>query len=229
MKNFSISALAMYRECPKKYFFNYVAGLWPSKTPYPLALGKVVHEGLAFIHSNGKKGLKRIVERYNEEIGGDLKKLRIEALEILESYKPIKVKPKHIELRFEVNLEGIDIPFVGVIDMITEDDEIIEHKTSSKRYTRKQIDTEEQVTGYILAFEKMFERKPANVFYNVLVKGKPEKNQLIDTNRTKQQLGMFIEKAKVQIEKIKKEKFEPKEGFYCRWCEHAKRCPTKMF
>src|SRR5689334_21262686 len=46
----SASALRVLNDCPKQFFFRYMAGVPPSHMPAPLLLGKAVHRALAHFY-----------------------------------------------------------------------------------------------------------------------------------------------------------------------------------
>jgi len=187
------SSRATYRECPMKYYWRYVRMLSSPPTA-TLAVGNVVHEGLAMLLQKEKLAtlLKKmrafIKEKRAELIGPELDKFEKDAT-ILEGM--ILAWDKHRGLMGKAKVyqwdgePAVEVPFelelptcvyAGKMDSVHVMKKRIwlgEHKTAQMVGTgyvdRLTVDC--QVVGYEWALDKLLGKKCAGCIYNVL--GKP--------------------------------------------------------
>ena len=64
MKTYSYSRLALYKQCPRKFYFKVIAKAKPLLIPQSaeLFLGNRLHETMAFLHRNHASGLMPTVD-----------------------------------------------------------------------------------------------------------------------------------------------------------------------
>lgn len=230
------------------YYWEYVCGRFPPKN-LPLAFGSSIHSALESYYKNGDEELSKNV--FIKEFTKD--KIKVKPKEDLEKEGKLGVKllneyfkyenkpyfePDKIEFKFEVLLKHpvtkkpMEIPIKGVMDLITKDKMIVDHKTSSNVWREKDFDDDFQSVCYWLAYESIFGEEPSAFVYNFLIKrvGEPK----FDFWALEVDLGKkiyFIEKTERIVKKIKRDlknlndrSFEQKIGKHCRWCPHRFYC-----
>ncbi len=180
MLRISKSQIQTYLICPRKFWFQYVAGVMWEFTPASLPFGKALHAAVAAFYQSVKEtGEKPDLESITCEFESHWKiettgqRLSFKGETSVDSHLSLgkallkkfyeEVQPRKveaIEYPFAVPLsdpntgEPLDISLVGIVDLIESDDEgnliIAELKTSSKRYADSQ--GENQLDGLIYAY-----------------------------------------------------------------------------
>lgn len=172
--NFTTSMVSCFKQCRKKYYFEYIEQLKPIKTPAALKRGTLYHYGLELLLAGEKlaeikRKLHAAEEQNAAELGIDydpipagLAFLMIEAFHRESGYKEWKIHS--IEKKFEVST-GYAKRLVGKIDVLIEHNGfffIIEHKSTNRwgvdgaEYCHNLL-WAEQPTNYLYAIRKMQE------------------------------------------------------------------------
>lgn len=171
----SISQIMTYVSCPEHYLFRYVLGI-KSPPKKVLARGKSFHASYAkfFRGEVNKKdevkdvyveNLKREIEEYQKELEETAwlvdkeyldreeeiteKELENSGLGGIDVYHPIAEKIQPLEVEKEVRLKtnrGIDL--LGYVDLITQEREIYELKTTQKTPSNEEVEKDPQVSFY---------------------------------------------------------------------------------
>lgn len=137
-----------------------------------------------------------------------------------------------VELEFAVDLGQHGRPgweFRGRIDLITARGTIVDHKTSRKPYSQRQVDNAPQATAYWWAYRELFGRDPFGFRYCVAVKqpGWPEEStQTLTTERSNRDVQHYIGLVGGVIDIIERGEFAPL-GLLteaCRWCPYFQEC-----
>ena len=94
-----------------------------------------------------------------------------------------------VEEAFSFYLPGIEIPFIGGMDLIEEDDTgiviVTDHKTSSKAYSADEVDQNQQLTLYQLALKSMgYLDREILLKFDTLIKTKTPKFEQYWTTRS---------------------------------------------
>lgn len=94
-----------------------------------------------------------------------------------------------VEEAFSFYLPGIEIPFIGSIDLLEEDEVgtvvVTDHKTSSKAYSAEEVDKNQQLTFYQLALKSMgFVNREILLKFDTLIKTKTPKFEQYWTTRS---------------------------------------------
>lgn len=121
-----------------------------------------------------------------------------------ELYKPTKNDLP--EYKFSLPFNGITL--TGTIDLI-KDQWIFEHKTSSARYTQKQVDEHHQATAYSWAYSQIFHEEPRGIRFNIFVKNIRISLQTLDTFRTQEDYKKWQFWAQNILKSIDENKFDP--------------------
>jgi len=243
MEYFSFSRLKLYEECPMKYYYQYVLKIKGPKS-LAMAFGGAIHSALEVFYreDNPDKAEKVFIE---ELTSADVRLKNKESIEkegkvglnMLHHYfngpdRPyLNVDRKKVEYKFNVNLDcplggkKIDIPVSGIMDLITTDGFIVDHKVTTSIWREEDIDSDMQATVYWMAYEKLFGKEPKGFIYNFLVKR--VKKPLFDAQPTIRDMGQkmyLVEYAQAIIQKIRKGEFPKKIGKHCRYCPYRFMC-----
>ena len=148
----------------------------------------------------------------------------------------VQDKERAIQLKNPITNEKLDgVYIVGSIDLIDEDSNIIDFKTSYKSYTQEKVDTAIQATMYSYAFREMFNYVENGFIYDVIKKnnvtrsnpsGEPTFEKWYTWRNTNHYYQMFL-----TIEMIlKSEKHGifypnyPNDGKNCLYCKFKPEC-----
>lgn len=138
-----------------------------------------------------------------------------------------EIKPKHIELKLTLDHKEIPVPFTGIIDLVTAENELRDLKTSSKRWAQSRADTSIQATLYNELVGRYVGAYPNRIVFDVLVKGKDEP-QALETTRNGDDFAALIERVKAMLRGIEAGAFYPasRDSWLCseQWCGYFQMC-----
>ena len=146
-------------------------------------------------------------------------------LELYAKY-PLGGKTKQLEYEFRLALPNSNAPLYGFMDRVTEDNEVIEYKTSSKDYTSQDIKTiQAEMYSYVIEQQT---GKPAQVIFYVFNKNKVKKPTYIPQILAYQpDTSKFISKVGTFTQNVKKNKFKANKGKHCFYCLYRSSCKYK--
>jgi putative RecB family exonuclease len=173
----SHSSINMYMECGLQYKFSKIDKLKPQFVADNLVYGITVHRVLADFHQERLIGkllseddLCDLFGKYWKDAAEDNESIKYSKNNsyngiLTQGKSLLKAYHRHlprelynivaIEEPFSINLDGLDIPIIGVMDLVEEDGDgtiiITENKTSGKAYSNNQIDQNLQLTVYQIA------------------------------------------------------------------------------
>jgi hypothetical protein len=207
-----------------------------------MAFGFAFHSALEEYYKTGDidKAESRFIFDLTEakielKLGESVEKEGKIGLNMLRKYFYSQEKPyfkaKEVEYKFQVDLKHpvtgklLGIPVRGVMDMITMDDFIVDHKTSSGIWTMEKLEEDMQSTFYWLAYESLFGKEPSGFLFNFFIKrvGEP-KFDCQAVQRTLAHKIFLIEYAQMVVDKIKEGSFPKKISGHCRYCPHQFLC-----
>ena len=134
------------------------------------------------------------------------------------------------EEAFSVNLPYLDIPVIGVIDLLLEDENgnliISDYKVTKKAWSASQIDENFQLSIYQLALKKMgFQNRDVMLRLECLIRNKKPKYQQYYTARSWQSIRQAETIIKAVYNGIQKGVFIPNRGNWkCNCCEYRNAC-----
>lgn len=250
----SNSKVAMLSRCPRQFHYRYILGY---KIP-PNAFrnfGGAYHRTMEanFTHkmdSGEDMPIEQVKDIFTDEwkISSDELEWQYEeereenfsnkGVDLVGSYietvAPYRY-PTHVEYEFSVSLPEIDLPFVGLIDLITKNQTpagdaefMVDHKTATRRWNKYRAHDELQPTAYYLAFEELFEEPPAGFLYDIAPRtGKPE-IQTVPTSRGEIEKAEYLGRLRSVQETVSKDNY-PKttpSNWYCseKWCGYYGHC-----
>lgn len=147
--------------------------------------------------------------------------------------QPLKVLA--VEQGFTVDLfdvetgEVIDERLMGFIDLVVEEDGhrvLVEHKTSSKKYTLDQLIYDAQLSGYAFAAEQLG-WGDVGLRFSVTTKTKSPQMQVEDVRRDDGDMADFLRTAVGVLKAIDAGVSFPVRGWACRTCPYRSRCSSE--
>lgn len=211
----SYSSINKYRNCPRSWRLHYLEGIRGEKSE-ALIVGSLAHKiaekfllkmhgpsisatekelDLIYYETAGEK----IMGEEGVDIGDDSSWflssfLGGEIREILAGIHP-KVKEDGtlaLEEEVEFYAPSCPLPITGYIDCLTENNEIIDFKTSSRSWNQDRADKELQASFYATSLYlngTVPYDQPITAKYVVMVKNKKTKIQVIETTRTTEDIA----------------------------------------
>ena len=243
----SHSSINSYLECGLYYKFSKIDKLKPQFISDNLLYGITVHRVLADFHQERLIGkivsaddLYDLFETYwkkaaenNESIkyskNQSFTSILNEGRALLEIYHKSLPKDLYnivaIEEPFSIRLDGLDIPIIGIMDLVEEDRYgtiiITENKTSGKSYSNNQIDKNLQLTVYqIAARSNGYGNREILLRIDCLIKTQVPNFKSYYTSRSKLDEHRAIRKIQRVWDGIKKGVFIPNDtSWKCPYCE----------
>ena len=126
------------------------------------------------------------------------------------------------EERFEFRISSLDVPFVGVIDLVANlegERTVIDFKSSSTHYQTHEVELSDQLTAYQLA-----EPGVESLALCILVKTKEPKIQWFTSTRNPAQLKEYLAKLDYVAHEIAAGRFYKRPGKWCGWCDFLPVC-----
>lgn len=244
MEYFSNSQLQTYLRCPREYYNVYIL---KRQSPSNLAMtfGKAIHKSLEIFYKTGDQKLAEddFIDNFiktSQDIqlkpGENLGREGMLGVKMLHEYfKPENrpfIQPKEIEYEFKVLLKHpltkkeLPVPIKGIMDIITTDNFILDHKTAGNIWTEERIDSDMQKVIYWMAFMTLFGKEPSGFIFNFLIKRVKQPKfdfQATDVS-TGQMIGVLnlIQKSISEIEHFNKIGWENmKKKCSSRWCKYC--------
>jgi DNA helicase-2/ATP-dependent DNA helicase PcrA len=233
----SASAVQTYETCPLQFKLEREWKI-PGEVPAAMQYGGVIHRVLlAFYDSvralrpmadedvlqyfRDELAAANIQDRYQHDLYHDQGLLQLQ--DFLSGFRRAPApKVLHTEEFFDVKVG--DIKVVGRIDRIDEaagGGVIITDYKTGKAQSQEDSDESLQLSIYALAArEKWGYRADHLVLYNL------EGNSPVVTGRNEFQLNEARGRVMQVAENIAAGKFDPKPGFYCRFCAYRNLCPA---
>lgn len=234
----SFSRINRYLTCPESYRLYYIEQLRLKVPKATLVFGSLIH--LALAHLLNKKaepvkfftevwdGLKQVEITYGKKDSweklwrcgeGLLTKFVAEELPRIRSVKAVE-KP------FKLEISSLELPIVGVIDLVAEIDDlekIVDFKTADKSYGVVDVELSDQLTAYFMA-----EPAAEELAFCALLKTTEPKIEWYPTKRGPEQLAEFLNKAAYAARELKAGEFYKRSGVHCNWCDFLPVCLGDM-
>jgi RecB family exonuclease len=230
----SHSRINRYLLCPEQYRFYYIENLRLKFPSASLVFGQVVHQALADLFNRKSDPIEFFLRTWNELKDVKLaygkrqtwERLKDSGQGLLGRFVKEEVprigQVKAVEKKFELNITGFDLPFIGIIDLIAEvegKNTVADFKTAATDYEDHEAPLSDQLTAYQLA-----EPEAEQVAYWVLIKTKEPKIEWHPSNRSPTQLVEYISKIGYVAKEIKRSSFYKRPGKHCSWCDYLPIC-----
>jgi hypothetical protein len=234
----SYSRISRYLHCPEQYRLYYIEMLRPRVASAALVFGQVLHQSLA--HFFGKQDdpaaffrnqwnlLKEVeLDFAKKESWADLGSVGGKLLESFLRHEMFRFgKIEASEKAFRLRITGLDLWFVGVIDLVAEFDgqrAVVDFKTSSAPYREYEVLLSDQLTAYQLA-----EPEAKKSALCVFVKTQKPKIEWHKANRTSGEMMEFLAKVNHIAGEIVSGRFYKRPGKWCSWCDYLPVCTKDM-
>ena len=230
----SYSRINRYLLCPEQYRLYYIENLRLRVPSASLVFGKIIHQALAFLFRSGEDPVEYFIGQWKllqeEELDYGSKesweKLLTCGKALLEKFLkeelPRLANVKASEKVFELNITTLDLPFIGVIDLVADLDKkstVVDFKTAASAYQRHEVVLSDQLTAYQLA-----EPDARQSALCVFVKTKEPKIEWYLSRRTGNHLVEFLDKANLVSHEISAGHFYKRPGKWCSWCDYLPVC-----
>lgn len=224
-KHISFSAINLYKTCPACYAAKYVTKTYVEVNILPFRFGKAVHVGLEQYYQglDWRKatmlhlwdGFK--ADEYDKAEYTRLFRMAEAMLETVvktgRTYEAAYIEQKlFVPLTNPLSHEEIDIPILGYVDLITKDDQVIDHKTSTDTLNEVSEDNSFQLDLYSMMFRRKYQRAPSRLTIQKIVKRMSVGEVIyIDQEPDEFREAQVFFDVKQVVEDIKAEKFEFKQ------------------
>ena len=230
----SYSQINRYLLCPEQYRLYYIERLRLRVPKASLVFGQILHQALALLFRERNDPVKFFIEIWEGLKGGALsygqkeswEKLRASGQGLLEKFLKEELPRirtvKAAERVFELDITSLDLPFIGVIDLVAEVDgksTVVDFKTGGSSLDGHEAAMSDQLTAYKLA-----EPEAEQVALWVLIKTKEPKIELYPSGRSPEQLTEFLGKAGYAAGEIQAGHFYKRPGMWCSWCDYLPVC-----
>lgn len=230
----SFSRINRYLTCPESYRLYYIERLRRIVPKASLVFGSLVHLTLAHLFNKVAEpvkfftevwdGLEKIELTYGKKESWEKFKASGKGLltKFVEEELPRIKSVKAVEKPFKLEISSLDLPIVGVIDLVAEIDhreKIVDFKTADKSYSVADVELSDQLTTYELA-----EPTAEELAFCVLVKTTERKIEWYPTKRGPERLAEFLSKAAYAAREIKAGEFYKRSGVHCAWCDFLPVC-----
>ena len=253
----SHSSINSYMECGLYYKFSKIDKLKPQFVADNLVYGITVHRVLADFHQERLIGkllsaddLCDLFGQYWRDAAQDNESIRYtksntysgilsQGKALLTAYHRHLPKERYsivaIEEPFSINLEGLEVPIIGVMDLVEEDGDgtiiITENKTSGRAYSNSQIDQNLQLTVYQIAARlNGYRDREILLRIHCLIKTKVPTFKSYYTYRSLLDEHRAVRKIKKAWDGIQKEVFIPNDtSWKCAYCEFKEPYCNRWF
>ncbi|MBF0515237.1 MAG: PD-(D/E)XK nuclease family protein [Desulfovibrionaceae bacterium] len=248
----SASSIGSYLDCGLLYRFSRDKDIQPDFIPDALVFGTVIHKALEFYHTQRLGGLKPscrdLINRFEElwtqamkqsqnikfKEGKDVQSLLLEGKSLLAayaaSYPETGLEVLALEEPFSLEIEGLPIPIIGIVDMIEQDEAgtiiVVDHKTTAKAYSNDEIDKNLQLTLYWMGIKANgFSDREILLRFDCLIKTKSAKFEQYYTTRGDEDERRVTKKILSVWDGIEKGVFVPNDGGWkCKGCLYRSHC-----
>jgi putative RecB family exonuclease len=251
-QHLSASGISDYIDCSLLYKFGRVDRIKFEFTADTLEFGTVIHRTLDDFYMGrmlkrpiGRKELQDKFEQYWHEAACEKPNIRWSKEKTYESYliqgrelvslyldalPAEEMQVLAIEEPFTFLIEGLDIPIIGAMDLIEQDEAgniiITDFKTSSKLYSNDEAYKNAQLTLYNMAARANgYANREILLKLDCLIKTKTPKIDFVWTTRTEEDFQRARMKILRVADGIKKQVWIPNEGHWkCNGCSFADHC-----
>ena len=248
----SASSINSYLECGLQYKFSRIDKFKPDFTADVLVYGSTIHKAIEYVQINRMAGDLTSVQdaaeffekRWREAAEGnaDIGYRKGESFTSLlnqgkkligvyiENLPDMGYEVLALEEPFELKLDGIDIPIIGIMDMVEEDESgtiiITDHKTAARAYSSEEVDKNFQLTVYHMAARKNgYAGRDIVMKFDCLIKTKIPRFDQVYTVRSEESEHRAVKKIKSVWEGISKGLFIPNDNSWrCSTCSYTSHC-----
>lgn len=230
----SYSRLNRYLLCPEQYQLYYVENLRPRVPSASLTFGQTIHRVLATFFTGGLNAVETFCAAWEAMRETPLRYAFRESWEKLHERGQLLLQKfvtdelprvtgiEASEKVFKLAVSNLDVPFVGIIDLVAQVDgqpTVVDFKTASSAYQDYEVDMSDQLTAYQLA-----EPSTKQSALCVLVKTKEPRIDWYFSHRSAPQLVDFLAKTALVGQQIAARQFYKRPGKWCGQCDFLPVC-----
>jgi len=230
----SHSRIDRYLRCPEQYRLYYIENLRPRFPSASLLFGQVQHEALAALLKDKLDPVQLFLAQWEQAKDWELnygKKQTWEGLRergqiLLEDFTteqlPRLGNVKAVEEKFQLNITGLDLPFVGIIDLVSECEgltSVTDFKTAASAYAGHEAIMSDQLTAYQLAVPEA-----QKLSLCLLIKTKEPRIEWHVSYRSGERLVEYLSKVKLVTHEIHAGHFYKRPGQWCTSCDYLPVC-----
>ncbi|MGA1999827.1 MAG: ATP-dependent DNA helicase [Terriglobales bacterium] len=236
-RGLSATSIDAYDTCPMKYKLMQDWHI-PGPASASMLYGKIVHDVLRDIHQGILAGRARtegeVLQSFRDMMAAaafddDYQRTLFEqqgARQLSAYLSALARQPAppvlHAERSFQMKVDGV--PVRGRMDRVDQLEgggvRVIDFKTGSV-FDQDKADKSLQLSIYAIAARETLNAEPAELVIHNL-----EDNSEVRTTRDEEALLETRAKIAEVAEGIAAERFDPKPGFQCGWCEYRNLCPA---
>lgn len=230
----SHSRVSKYLHCPEQYRLYYVENLRPAVKSASLEFGQAIHQSLARFFQRTGDAISTFLDIWETWREVELRYAYRETWEKLQERGqgllaefvltnwPVLSCVEASEQKFELAISNLDVPFVGVIDLVAKVDgvvSVIDFKTASAAYQDFEVEMSDQLTAYQLA-----RPEAKQSVFCVFVKTKKPRIDWYYARRSPAQLTEYLEKVSLVGRLIQDQVFFKRPGKWCAQCDYLAVC-----
>jgi len=230
----SYSRIDRYLRCPEQYRLYYIENLRQRFPSASLWFGQLQHQALASLLKKRIDPVQLFLARWEQakqleltyKKGQSWESLRDRGQLLLEKFVTEQLpkigEVKAVEQDFRLNITGLDLPFIGIIDLVNEVDgltSVADFKTTSTAYSGYEAIMSDQLTAYQLAVPNA-----QRLALCLLVKTKEPRIEWHFTFREGPKLVEYLSKVKLVAREIQAGHFYKRPGKWCSWCDYLPVC-----
>lgn len=234
LPHLSHSRISKYLVCPEQYRLHYIEQFRPKMPSATLEFGKAVHAALAAhfaadldpVHVFSEVWKIRAESPLRFSYREDWEKLYERGRKLLETFvaehRQRISNVSFSENAFELAVSNLDVPFVGVIDLVADVDgkrTVVDFKTAGSAYQEFEVALTDQLTAYHLAVPDA--RRNALC---VLVKTKEPRIEWFFSERSGADFTDYLRKVALIGRRIAHGEFYKHPGKWCSYCDFLPIC-----
>ncbi len=251
-EHLSASSIGTYVECSLLYKFSKIDKIPMEQKSDAMEFGSSIHKTLEYYYQEKMIGEKLLLKdihsifentwknraENDDQIqytkGNDFKSLLMMGKDLLTVWYNKLPNDNYnilgIEEAFSFYIPGIELPFIGAMDLIEEDSSgiiiVTDHKTSGKAYSKDEVDQNQQLTLYQMAMKSMgYRDREILLKFDTLIKTKTPKFEQYWTTRSELDENRLTRKAVQVWNGISKGVFIPNDtSWKCKNCSYANAC-----
>jgi CRISPR/Cas system-associated exonuclease Cas4 (RecB family) len=230
----SHSRIDRYLRCPEQYRLYYMENLRLKFPSASLLFGQLQHQALAHLLKEEGDPVQLFLSLWGEAKRTELtysKKQTWEGLRdrgriLLEKFVTEQLPQigsvRAVEQDFQLSVRGLDVPFVGIIDLISECrgiTAVTDFKTSASAYAGHEAIMSDQLTAYQLAVPEA-----QKLALCLLIKTKEPRIEWHLSSRSGERLIEYLKKVKLVAHEIHNQHFYKRPGQWCASCDYLPIC-----
>lgn len=204
----SISEIRCYLQCPQMHQFRYIERI-KKPSPVNMTMGIVYDSVTRLFYQRMLAGLGVPDEELvNTAILAEVNRLKdntdwqeetpekvveqVMAAAGLYREAVKEIKPKVYQDRFEVAFDNRPWTFLGFMDLVTEDGEVIDNKLLTRTPPQADVDSDLQLTGYAFGYWHKYGELPKALYLDCIILNKKPKFVRLETKRTEADINKFL-------------------------------------